>query len=355
MNQMRCIQSNRRWLVSFPGLFLVLCLLPLAPLHAYARESLSAEGLRFGVAIEGLPDHPDQLLHIEQETKLPLSLVNIFLQWPTTPELPEQQRVGEFPLPTAMTVASHGAILCITWEPMYIEDGEEQVIPAQGILQGEWDAYIRRFARAAAEWGGDCILRFGHEMNILRYHWGVSREEYGPKSPGVFVEMFRYVRRVFLEESAHNVRFAFCPNAESLPSPIWSDDGGWNTIAAWFPGQEYVDVLGLDGYNWGTTQTVNEHGWQSNWRSFEDIFGSARQELQSLEPEKPLYIFETSSAVDGGDKAIWLADMALVLQKWGVAGVVWFQVNKEVDWRLMTGIHDKDLTPLQVLLGTVGD
>lgn len=292
-----------------------------------------------GLAVEGLPDTAERLEHIAGEAGVRPAMVVVFLQWPSSPDQPD---AGAFPRQSVQAIHDSGAVPCITWEPMYIDaNGQEQAVDGAAILRGDWNAYIDRFAAAAAEWGHPLVLRPMHEPNLQRYHWGSTEEAYGPDSPALYRRMFAHIVQRFRAVGAPHVRFAFCPNAESVPGMATTGTAPWNTIGAYWPGAQYVDVLGLDGYNWGDTQTVAEHGWQSSFRSFADIFGSAHAELRAVanaHPDGtaplPLVIFETASAASGGDRPAWAADAMDTLRNWDAAGVCWFQANKEVDWRL---------------------
>jgi hypothetical protein len=96
-------------------------------------------------------------------------------------------------------------------------------------------------------------------------------------------------------------------------------------------------MVGMDGYNWGTTQTRDKHGWDSSFRSFADIFGPIRLELDSIAPDKPMVVFEVASASLGGDKTAWVRDALGTATSWNLIAFNWFEVDKEVDWRLLTG------------------
>ena len=77
-------------------------------------------------------------------------------------------------------------------------------------------------------------------------------------------------------------------------------------------GSAYVDVLGLDGFNWG-----KDAGW-GRWRSFPQIFREQYAELTALHPRAPVWICEVSSKeplTDDGapvdtdrDKGAWVRD-----------------------------------------------
>ncbi len=78
---------------------------------------------------------------------------------------------------------------------------------------------------------------------------------------------------------------------------------------------------------------------------FEKIFQPLYNELRGMAPDKPIMVFETAS-VRGeieGAKTRWITEMITTAKKWRLSGIVWFQVNKEVDWRFQSGIPPKDL------------
>ena len=290
--------------------------------------------LYWGAAVDGYPVSPGRLDQVAGEMGFSLDIVLFYLQWPAS------GFALDFPENSLNAVWAKGALPCISWEPFFIENGKETTIMAYQITRGEYDPYIRNFARRCAGWGQPVILRFAHEMNIQRYHWGTSEETYGPESPKIYREMYRYVADLFKREKAFNVLWTFCPNSECLPNPSFDPTAGWNRISAWFPKKEQVDILGMDGYNWGTTQIPEKHGWQSSWRSFAHIFEPAFRELKHLAPDKPLMVFETACATRGGDKAQWLKNAKATAEKWNLSAIVWFQVNKEIDWRIGSGVSN---------------
>lgn len=325
---MKFIGIKRSGLRHLPlaGLVLFLCL----PLSGVSPARSDSHHAFFGVALDGHPLTESRLEVVEDEIGLKPDLVVFFLQWPG----PGNTDEGIFPVESLDAVWSRGAVPCVTWEPMYIEDGAERTIHWSLILDGFYDGYLISFAEQAGLWGRPFIIRFAHEMNLERYHWGTTKEDYGPESPMIYQRMFRYVVDTFKKAGADNVLWAFCPNAESVPSPMYQPEARWNTVRNYYPGDEYVDILGMDGYNWGTTQTVEQDGWDSHWKGFREIFGHLYCELRKINPKKPIFIFETSTAHHGGDRSAWVKEAALTIGSWSVKGIVWFHVDKEQDWRL---------------------
>lgn len=231
------------------------------------------------------------------------------------------------------------AVPCLSWEPMYIRNGQEVVIDYERIVKGEYDLYLEEFAKQAKLWGKPLLIRFAHEMNLERYHWGTTTKgRYGPRSPEIYQSMFRYVVTYFRTLGVDNVLWVFCPNSESIPHPV-RDQALWNQASNYYPGDAYVDVLGMDGYNWGTTQTVKKNGWQSQWLTFREIFEPLYRELKALSPHKPIVVCEIASTDQGGDKSAWIKEAWATAKAWEVKGLIWFQLKKEVDWNINRGTH----------------
>ncbi len=216
-------------------------------------------------------------------------------------------------------VASRGAIPMVTWMPWDQTGGVDQpAFALRTIVAGSHDGYIRQWARDAAAWGKPMYLRFAHEMNGTWYPW----------SPGVngntsadYVAAWRHVHDIFQQEGATNVRWVWSPNI------VGSGAGPFTDM---YPGDAYVDWVALDGYNWGPTQPY------SVWRSVADLFGYSYDVLTSI-TKKPVMIAETASTEVGGNKADWitqglLTDVPARLPR--VRAVIWFNENKEQDWRV---------------------
>jgi len=227
--------------------------------------------------------------------------------------------IKEFDPQKMDAVASRGAMPMVTWEPWDHRGGAHQPrYSLRSINTREHDAQIRQWARTAAAWGKPFYLRLAHEMNGDWNSW----------SPGVngntasqYVSAWRRVRHMFDEEGAANVRWVWSPNVDSDGSVPFSEV---------YPGDAYVDWLGIDGYNWGTTQS-----W-SSWTGLAEVFGPSYGRLVGM-TDKPLMIAETASTELGGDKAGWIRQGFFdeVLSRFPrVRAIVWFHENKETDWRV---------------------
>jgi Glycosyl hydrolase family 26 len=217
----------------------------------------------------------------------------------------------------AANLKAGGGVPMITWEP----DQPTSGFPAAelpDIASGRYDSTIRQAAKAAKEFGGEIMIRFAHEMNITAMPWGPGLEG---NVGSTYVEAWRHVVTIFRQEGATNVKWVWCPNV----------DWGGVPFTQYFPGDEWVDYVGLDGYNWGKVGT-------ENWQSLATLFGSSYTTITQLS-SKPVVVGEVSSGETGGSKASWIREGFLhtIPEKFPrIAAVVWFNAVAEQDWRIDT-------------------
>ena len=263
---------------------------------------LSSQGPDFGVDAAGQAAHS-----LERK----LDVVNIFMAW-------EWER----PLPTVTLQRIHelGALPAITWEPWHPADGADQPQYAlKRITTGAFDAYIMQWAKAAASFGQPMQIRFGHEMNGTWYPWSIG---VNGNSANDYRNAYRHVHDMFIAAGAANVQWVW-----SIDSAHKRPAGQTNAIDS-YPGDQYVDIVGIDGYNGGPTGAT--------WDSPEDLFAGAIDVATSVAPEKPVWIYETGSGDKRGDKAQWITDLFAYLAGTRVSGLLWFNFNKdsEQNWLL---------------------
>ncbi len=222
-----------------------------------------------------------------------------------------------FYVPDFDAVASRGAVPMLSWTPQ--DDGKKGLYQPhwslRAIIAGEHDAYIHQFARDAAAWGRPFYLRLAWEMNA---NWNLWSEGVNGNKPGEYVAMWRHVHDIFGQEGATNARWVWCPNTSFA---------GSTPLAGLYPGDDYVDWLGLDGYNDGG----------DGWQSFAQLFAPSYREITALSG-KPLMLAEVGCAPSGGDKAGWLTQTFLVdiPQHYPqIRAVVYFNtVELGADWRV---------------------
>lgn len=207
----------------------------------------------------------------------------------------------------------------VTWSPWDPDRGrDQQRFSLQKISAGRFDNYVRRWTRGMAAYGEPVYLRFAHEMNGSWYPWSTAEGSVAGNAPEGYVAAWRRIHDTFEEEGADNVEWVWSPTAD-----VHVEAAALRLI---YPGDEYVDWAALDGYNWGTATAFP---W-SGWRSFEEVFVKAHDELAAV-TGRPVMIAETASAEDGGDKADWIrqAYLRTLPEKLPqVRAVIWFSSDK---------------------------
>lgn len=208
------------------------------------------------------------------------------------------------PFPSSFSsLKSSGKTLLIYWE---LYGG----VTLDSIIAGEHDAYIKEFARGAQSYGGQVILAPMHEMNGNWDPWGGT---VGSNTPEKVVATWKRIHDTF--GSVSNVKFGWAVNSLSVPNTPA------NALERYYPGDAYVDYVGVDGFNFG-----------SPWESFDAVFADSLTRLEKY--HKPIYIFSMASA-EGPQKDEWIRDFAQkIATKYDIAGWVWFNEDKERDWRV---------------------
>jgi len=197
-----------------------------------------------------------------------------------------------------------GKIPLVNWEPAGIDFAN--------IVDGSLDSTIKARASGAAALGQKFFLDFAAEMN--------GDEAWSDNDAKLYVDAYRHIHDLFKAAGATNVVWAWCPNVTDV-------SGGNKQTLDYYPGDDYVDWTGVDGYNWGAGS-----GFQ--WQSFHDVFARIYPVLAGK--GKPILIGEMASDENGGDKAAWIDAMIPTLRATSHSSraLVWFDVKKERAWQI---------------------
>lgn len=264
-----------------------------------------ANTMLFGAYVRGNSSFDAQAINqLEQDLDHTLDIV----QWFNTFDDPWDDAVVR-----QATVNNH--IPMITWQPIgYSLDD---------ILSGRRDAYLRQWALGAKSFNKPVYVRLMPEMNGDWVSWSGNPEK--------FKQAWRYVIEVFRAQGARNVKWIWAPNCMDGPR-----DNPDYFMEKYYPGQDYVDIIGLSGFNWGD---VEKDGIPFHvWLNYEEIFGDAYTRLNKISDHK-FWLVETASAEDATDshrKAEWIKAMFSSKTLPKVEAIIWFNENKEHDWRVQS-------------------
>jgi Glycosyl hydrolase family 26 len=209
-----------------------------------------------------------------------------------------------FQVSFATSAAEHGATTLVQLAPRNVS--------LASIADGQFDSYLRSYAAAVKVFGRQVILSFGHEMNGPWYSWG-----YGHTSPKVFVAAWRHIVTVFRTAGASNVTWLWTVNIFTMRNPSIANP------ASWWPGNSYVNWVGIDGYYF------------TNSQNFAQVFGSTIVGVRILTSD-PIIISETG-ALPTYDQSAKVTDLFNGVRSYDLLGFVWFDIKDttlNLDWRL---------------------
>ena len=239
-------------------------------------------------------------------------LLMTFSPWP-------QKATSPFPAAFCRFSNDRQAVPIITWEPWEPWSGWYPML--EDIAAGTYDRHIQRFARAARRQGHTVLLRFAHEVNGDWYPWSERKDP--RQTPEAYVSAWRRIHRVFIEAEARNVQFVWSVNFEPA-----------DNLKRFYPGDAFVDWIGIDMYN--------RPGWP---RSPGEMLGPVYAFAAAR--HKPIILTEVGSAehfaetaprdpiIGAPSKAQWIEALFMFLKnRRNVRGLVWFDIEKEADWRI---------------------
>ena len=294
---------------------LLFTLMPFTPVHAASAmpgtwPQSPVTRLYYGVHV-ALQDL-SQVSAFEADAHKPVAIIMWYQAWGLSDgsQYFQSQWMNE--------VRNHGSLPLVTWEPWNPSQGVNQpAYTLQQIINGKYDAYITQWAQASKAWGHPYFLRFAHEMNG---NWNPWSEQVNGNKAGQFVLAWKHVHAIFSAQGASNVTWVWSPNINYA---------GSTPLRELYPGDGSVDWVGMSGYNWGT---FTGHVWQP----FSSVFQPTYHDLLGI-TRRPMMIAEMASTEQGGNKAGWISDAyaAQIPQHFpGLRAVVWFNENKETDWRI---------------------
>jgi hypothetical protein len=197
------------------------------------------------------------------------------------------------------------------------------------IAAGRGDGWLRRFAARLSATGYPLILSFGPEMNGTWYTYGS-----GSNTARNYIRAFRHVHDTLIRDVGHDltpaqarrlIRFMWQPSAIHIKTP--------SPVPFW-PGHRYVNLIGLDGYYYHSTDT------------FGIIFDRTIHLLRTLSPTTRIMIGETAVGPMTGHQAAGIKNLFAGLKRDKLAGLIWFNRNQlginygshrrifHQDWRL---------------------
>jgi len=239
-----------------------------------------------------------------------VSIVQTFISW----QYDGQPGLSEFPASRAKAIAATGASLEVTWVPSNPARGiNDPAFSLASIARGDHDAYITRFAKAVKKYGQPVRIRFGHEMNGS---WTPYSELRSGNSAGQFAAAWRHVHDVVEGAGATNTTWVWSPN---ILHP------GGTDLAGLYPGDAYVDEVGIDGYSYPKASCLSPS------RLFDPTLTAVRAITS-----KPVRLAEVGVATTCPNRAGFAGQVSTWAAGSGVIGWTWWErTGNGMDFRIV--------------------
>jgi hypothetical protein len=212
----------------------------------------------------------------------------------------------KFPAIAVRAIYRAGAIPFVRLMPRSGFISPDTVYSLQKIINGQFDVELSKWAVSARKTAIPLMVEFAGEPNGDWFSWsgfqngGGITTGYGDSAvadgPERYRDAYRHIINIFRAQGADNITWVFHLNAGS--NPIAS----WNTMAAYYPGDDYIDWIGVSAYG---AQTLTD-----SWELLTDVLDQSYTELSQVSASKPLAILEYGVIDDGipGHKAAWIKE-----------------------------------------------
>jgi hypothetical protein len=258
--------------------------------------SLPTSGTLFGAYVQPGshtgPDRRSALEAFESQVGRTMSLERVYYFWDET-----------WPTADDAWTRDAGRVPYISWNARRTD---KTTARWADIAAGTYDPVILARAADLIAFGGPVIFSFQHE----------PENDPDAGTAAEFVAAFRHVRDVFQLAGVTNVTYAWTMMA-------WSFRTG--SAPAYYPGDDAVDVIASDGYNWYSCPRGSDP-----WRSFTEVFAPFHTFGQ--QHHKQMIIAEWGGREDPllpGRKATWIDETSTQLKLWpDIVGVMYYDADK---------------------------
>lgn len=226
--------------------------------------------------------------------------------WPT-----QASSYPYYPLKLADDLRNRGQLLLLSWSTRNLvgPGGTSVGMTSADICGGKYDPYLHQCAKAVAAWKHPIVIALDPEMN-----WsGNVHFQPGPE----FIATWRYIVGLFRADGATNVSWSW--HANQVSNVGNSSTTAEDRLPEWWPGLEWVDLVGADVYNAAA-------GRGADWITFDQMMtgtgttwlGDMWGALEKLAPNTPKVLGEFGCHNAPGDKSLWLRDaMAAIPARYG--------------------------------------
>ena len=241
-------------------------------------------GIFYPQVDNGISDNK-QISTLEKKENLKFDIISFYIPWGDKDSLSSSSSSK-----LISGIYDKNALPMISWEPWASNFAQSDSLPElkneknilKYIKNGHFDNYVERFATYLKSFNKPVFLRFAHEFDNPYYPWSKT----GGNTPDDFKAAWKHIYKIFQDCGADNVVWVWNP---------WTTEN----MKHYFPGNEYVDWIGITGLNYGI---YNEN---KQWHSFQSLYSPFHEEIKKF-TDKPVMISEFGSLKQGGNQAVWI-------------------------------------------------
>ncbi len=225
-----------------------------------------------------------------------------------------------------------GRIPFLSWKPVNRDNSN---VSWKSISNGQFDNMIRKNAATVKSLGVPVMMVFDHEANgrVGGYSADKSATSHVTTKSGSeaeFVAAWRHVHNVFAQEGVTNVSWAWVMTRTPFAGDATFAD-------RMYPGDAYVDWVGLDPYNFF-------HGGKT-WRDLDELMGGFTNWVDTRGIDKPWILGEWGSVEDPnnpGRKGQWYNNAAnYIKSEPRLKALVHFESSPTYNWRFDSSSSSK--------------
>ena len=201
----------------------------------------------------------------------------------------------EFPKEISTWIRNAGSIpyIRLMLQSGFQFDGNETFFTLQNIISGQFDIDLRTWCSDARDFGTALLVEYGTEVNSDSFPWsGVengagAQGEYGdpnfPDGPERFQDAYRHIIQICRDAGAENITWVFHLDSISYPNATW------NRFENYYPGDEWVDWIGISIYGTHTPMDIYSGIFREDMEGVHD-------RIIKLTSTKPIIVAEFGTA-----------------------------------------------------------
>jgi hypothetical protein len=207
----------------------------------------------------------------------------------------------------------HGFVPVIAWA--WMDWGNDEKSPRlQDVVAGQFDWYLDNWIEGVKAFKDPVFIRLSHEMDGDWYPYSEGWKKDPTRNTAAdFIAYYRYVIDRFRKAGVTNVAWVWCVNGDRSGGKDWPD---------YWPGEQYVDWLGIDLYSSRNPKQV--------MGEFIAMYGTTRKPI--MIPEGGTSPEQTKWNQNFRGDAAWVKEFFEVVNTTPqIKAVCWFQWDKSYE------------------------